>query len=421
MSKNKEVSRRTLWAIIMLSFSGELAWAVENQYFNVFLFTKIAPEPLYISLMVGITAAVSTFTTIFMGTLSDVKGKRKPFLLWGYIFWTITTALFPLAGYLKPVWLGVTMAILFDSIMSYFGATANDATLNAYVTDVTTLDNRGTIGSVKEIMFLLAILVVYGAGGLLIELFNIYNFFYIVAIIVGLVGIPGALLTPEPQISPSPLSYWESIKTTYTKKALLKNKNFFKILVSTGLWGIAFNVFFPFVLIYLDADLNLDLSIASILIFLAVLVSIIFAYPMGKLVDKIGRKKIALIAIVIESVALFFFAIAGKNIPLLALSSIFWVFAMLSYNIASRTWLKDLYPEEKRGQFHGFYLFFNVLLGMTIGPFIGGFIGHTFGDYYVNDFGIPGTTPSVWVFVAAAILMLLAALPLINAKESKAK
>ncbi|MBD3213510.1 MAG: MFS transporter [Candidatus Lokiarchaeota archaeon] len=419
MSKKNEVSRRTLWSIILLSFSGELAWAVENQYFNVFIYQELAPEPLFVSLMVGITAAVSTFTTILMGTLSDVKGKRKPFLLVGYIFWTITTAIFPLAGYLRPVWLGVTIAILFDSIMSFFGATANDAALNAYVTDVTTLENRGKVGSVKEIMFLLGVLVVYGAGGPLIELFDIYIFFYIVAIIVGIIGIPGALLTPEPDLSPSNLSYWESIKTTYTKEALFKNKNFFKILVSTGLWGIAFNVFFPYVLIYLDTDLNIDIGLASILIFIALLVSIILAFPVGKLVDKIGRKQVALLAVLIESVALFLFALSGKNVLFLAITSIFWVFAMLSYNIASRTWLKDLYPEEKRGQFHGFYLFFNVFLGMTIGPFIGGVVARAFGSDYVNEYGVPGYTPSMWVFIFAAILMLLALIPLISAKESK--
>jgi MFS family permease len=236
---------------------------------------------------------------------------------------------------------------------------------------------------------------------------------------VGVIGIPGALLTPEPDLAPSSLSYWESIKTTYNKEALLKNKNFFKILLSTGLWGIAFNVFFPYVLIYLDTDLHIDIGLASILIFIALLVSIILAFPVGKLVDKIGRKQVALLAVLIESVALFLFALSGKNLIFLAITSIFWVFAMLSYNIASRTWLKDLYPQEKRGQFHGFYLFFNVLLGMTIGPFIGGIVARTFGSDYVNEYGVPGYTPSMWVFIFAAILMLLAVIPLLSAKESK--
>ncbi|MBD3197424.1 MAG: MFS transporter [Candidatus Lokiarchaeota archaeon] len=417
MSKNEKVSKRTLWSIILLSFAGELAWAVENQYFNVFIYQEIAPQPLYVSLMVAVTAAVSTFTTILMGTLSDTKGKRRIFLLFGYVFWTITTGIFPLAGYLQPIWLAVTIAILFDSIMSFFGATANDATLNAYVTDVTTLKNRGAVGAVKEIMFLLAILVVYGFAGVIIEVVGFYNFFYIIALVVGVVGIPGALITPEPQgLRPSELSYWENLKTTYTKKSLTKNKNFFKILISTGIWGVAFNVFFPFVLIYLDTDLNIDIALASILIAIALLVAIIGAYPIGKIVDKAGRKKIAILSIILESIGLFFFAIT-ENIIIISISSTLWVFAMLCYNISSRTWLKDLYPEEKRGQFHGFYLFFNVLIGMTIGPFIGGIIAQSFGKYYVNDYGVPGFTPSMWVFMIAAILILLAIIPLIRAKE----
>lgn len=419
MSKSNKVEKRTLLSIILLGFSGNLAWGVENQFFNVFIYRELAPEPLYVSLMVGITAVVSTLTTILMGTYSDTKGKRKPFILWGYIFWTITTAIFPLAGYLRPIWLGVAIAILFDSIMSFFGATANDAALNAYITDVTTLENRGSVVSINQITFLLGTLVVYGVGGFLIELFNIYNFFYIVALIVGIVGIPGAFITPEAEIAPSSLPYWESIRTTYNKEALIKNKNFFKILLSTGLWGIAFNVFFPYVLIYLDTDLKIDLGLASILIFIALLISIILAFPMGRLVDKIGRKYVAIFAILIESVALFLFALSSKNLLFLSITSVFWVFAMLSYNIASQTWLKDLYPDEKRGQFHGFYLFFNVLLGMTIGPFIGGIVARIFGSYYENEYGVPGFTPSMWVFIVAALLMFLAIIPLINAKETK--
>jgi MFS family permease len=417
MSEKAKVSNKTILAIIMLSFSGELAWAVENQYFNLFIYKFIAPIPIYVSIMVAVTAAVSTFTTIFMGTLSDVKGKRKSFLLFGYVFWALTTAIFPIAGLFEPVILGVTLAIVFDSVMSFFGATANDAALNAYVTDVTTVENRGTIGSIKEVMFLLAILVVYGFAGAMIDTVGFFNFFYIIAFIVGIIGIPGAFITPKPHnLQPSSSGYWKSIKSTYDRKALTKNWNFFKILISVGFWAIAFNVFFPFVLIYLEYYLNLDITVASILIFIALLVSIILAFPMGKIVDRIGRKKVAIVAVILEAASLLFFALV-RNIILIAISSTLWVFAMLAYNIASRTWLKDLYPDEKRGQFHGFYLVFNVLIGMTVGPLIGGFIADLFGTPIIID-GVPGNIPPPLLFIVASIMMVMALIPLIKSNEA---
>ncbi|MCX7030885.1 MAG: hypothetical protein NTU62_12320 [Spirochaetes bacterium] len=36
-------------AVVLLAFSGQLAWAVENQFFNTFLYDKITPDPRPIS------------------------------------------------------------------------------------------------------------------------------------------------------------------------------------------------------------------------------------------------------------------------------------------------------------------------------------------------------------------------------------
>ncbi len=61
------------------------------------------------------------------------------------------TALFPSAAFFKPVGLAIGMAILFDCVMTFFGSTANDAALNAYITDVTTNENRGRVmGVVRD-------------------------------------------------------------------------------------------------------------------------------------------------------------------------------------------------------------------------------------------------------------------------------
>ncbi|MHA1491016.1 MAG: MFS transporter, partial [Promethearchaeota archaeon] len=143
MTEQTKLSRKTNLSIMLLAFAGQLAWAVENQYFNLFIYNEIAPIPSYISLMVAITAVASTLTAIFMGAYSDRVGKRRIFMIVGYVFWAITTAIFPLSGIFEPVVLAITIAIIFDSIMTFFGATANDAALNAYVTDITTLENRG--------------------------------------------------------------------------------------------------------------------------------------------------------------------------------------------------------------------------------------------------------------------------------------
>jgi MFS family permease len=416
MSKTEKISTKIKWSIILLSLAGQLAWAVENQYFNLFLYNEIAPVPMYVSLLVAITAVASTVTAIFMGALSDVKGKRRIFMLIGYSLWALTTAMFPLAGYFRPVILAVTIAILFDSIMTFFGAMANDAALNAYVTDVTNTQNRGKITSLMEIMFLVATLIIYGFAGFIIEAVGYYVFFYIVGGLVALIGIPGALIAPEPEdLRPSTLGYWKTIKSTFNRTAITENKNLFLILLSTALWGIAFNVFFPFVLIYLEHFLHIEIFLASIVIFVALLISIIAAYPVGKLVDKFGRKKIAIGAIFLESISLFLFAFS-ELIVFVAITAAIWVFAMVSWDIASKTWVRDLLPDDKRGQFSGYFILFNVLIGMTIGPLIGGLISEAYGTSIIIE-GIAGFIPPPLVFIVAAFLMLLVLIPIVKAKE----
>ena len=89
---SEKISKKNLICIIFVSLAGQIAWQVENQYYNVFLYNEIAPVPLYVAIMVAASAIAATITSIIMGAYSDVKGKRRPFLLIGFICWTITTA-----------------------------------------------------------------------------------------------------------------------------------------------------------------------------------------------------------------------------------------------------------------------------------------------------------------------------------------
>src|SRR5512136_278786 len=178
MKSNSALTKKVWIGIILLAFSGQLAWGVENQFFNTFMFDKIKPDPRPISWMVAASAVAATLTTILMGTLSDRTrsrwGRRKPYILFGYLAWGVMTALYPLASFFEPVGLAIFMAILLDCVMTFFGSTANDGALNAYLTDVTSPDNRGRVMSVVEILTWVAILVVYGGAGPLIDNFGYY-------------------------------------------------------------------------------------------------------------------------------------------------------------------------------------------------------------------------------------------------------
>ncbi len=208
MTSNSTLTKKIWVAIILLSFAGQLAWGVENQFFNTFMYNNIIPDPRPISWMVAASAVTATVTTILMGTLSDRTrgrfGRRKPFILFGYIAWGVMTALYPSASFFEPVGLAIFMAILLDCVMTFFGSTANDAALNAYITDVTTIENRGRVIGVVEILTWVAILIVYGGAGLIIDSLGYYTFFYFIGGLVFLLGLIGSMFIHEQPLADKP-------------------------------------------------------------------------------------------------------------------------------------------------------------------------------------------------------------------------
>lgn len=415
----EKISKRITLSVIMITLAGQLAWGVENQFFNVFMYNVIAPIPMFISIMVAASAITATITSIVMGALSDIKGKRKTFIIIGFVFWTITTAIFPLSGLLTPynVILAVILAILFDCVMTFFGSTAYDANFNAYVTDITTYKNRGRLLSIVQILSLLAILVSYAISGFIIEGLGYYAYFFIVAFFVGVIGISGALITKDsPALKPLETNFYSHFKSTFKITNIKENKDFFLILSGAALWGLAFNIFFPFVMIYLQHYLHLDIGISSILLLILFIIAMIFAYPMGILIDKIGRKKLAIISVVSECVFLLLFALVNDLIFIIITGTL-WVSFVTTFTISSNTWIKDLYPKNKYGQFSGYFILFTVLIPMIPGPLIGGWLSQQFGIQAIID-GQPGYIPTPIIFVVSAFMILLTIIPLVFAKES---
>jgi MFS family permease len=412
------LSKRTWIGVSLLGFVGALAWAVENQFFNTFVYDTITPDPRPISWMVAASAITATLTSILMGALSDRTrtrwGRRRPFILLGYLLWGVATAAFPSAALFHPIGLAVGMAILFDCVMTFFGSTANDAALNAYVADVTTPANRGRLVSLLYIASAVANLIIYAGAGMIIERWGYFPLFYLIGGSVILIGLIGGLLIQEPVLPPSPAgSYWGQIADTFRWESLRRHRDFFLLLLAMGLWGVAQQIFFPYLLIYLNHYLNFPPSTATLLVFIAILFgSILSAYPLGLLTDRWGRKRMAGLAILAEIIGLSAFSLARSEVTL-TLTGILWLGAATAWGIATNAWSKDLFPEEKRGQFAGYVILFTVAFTMIPGPLVGGWLATHYGIPTVLN-GKPGFIPTPLIFQAAAAATILAALPLLG-------
>ncbi|MBO4353445.1 MAG: MFS transporter, partial [Clostridia bacterium] len=106
-------------ALIIFSLVGQIAWVVENMYFNVFIYKMFNASADDIALMVQASAVAATLTTIFIGALSDKIGKRKIFMCAGYIAWGVSILAFAL--------------VRVDLISAVFGAAANAAAIGVAI------------------------------------------------------------------------------------------------------------------------------------------------------------------------------------------------------------------------------------------------------------------------------------------------
>ena len=83
-------------ALVIFCLTGQIAWVVENMYFNVFIYKMFNASAEAISTMVAASAIAATVTTLLIGALSDKVGKRKIFICSGYILWGISIWCFSL-------------------------------------------------------------------------------------------------------------------------------------------------------------------------------------------------------------------------------------------------------------------------------------------------------------------------------------
>ena len=415
------LSIRTWFVIGILSLSGQIAWGVENAWFNTFVFDTLTPNPRPIAWMVAISAITATVTTLLIGTLSDRTftrfGRRRPYILFGYILWGIVTAAFPAVSLLRPIGLAVFMVILADAIMTFFGSTANDANFSAWTTDITDTTNRGRVEGLLQMSVFLSFIITTALAGMVIEKFGYFVFFYGLGGLVTLTGLIGGLLLKDAPVSEEErnqdrLPYWREVLNTFSFEIVRKNRVLFLLFIAVSINGIAWQVTFPYLLIYIEHFLGYDKGTMGMIMGGVLILTAISTVPLGILVDRIPRRTFILWMAFAAAGTAMIFAFA-RGIPFLLVAGVLQTVAMAAFGIVSGAWLKDLYPVQQRGQFQGVRMVFWVLLPMVIGPAIGSFLIRNFGIATTLN-GEAGFIPTPIIFYAAAVINLLTLLPLMR-------
>ena len=406
-------------SFIIAGFVGQLAWAIENNYFNLYVY-DCTGNTIFITIMTAASAAAATITTLLMGALSDRLGKRKAFISFGYILWGISIILF---AFLNPkssfnivastAMMSGVMIVIMDCVMTFFGSTANDAAFNAFVTDNTDTTNRGKVESVLSVLPLIAMIAVVGLAGALTseDTTNWSVFFYIFGGLTSAVGIASIFLLPKDVVVPNKEEpYFKNIFYGF-RPSVIKNNSMLYIVLSTFmLFSIGIQVFMPYLMVYIDhvlhiEDLNFTITLGVVLI-----ISSIITVVFGLFMDKIGKNRIIIPAIaltVVGCIAMFF---VNNQVGVMIGGTVMMTGYMIGTAVLGAK-VRDYTPEKEVGLFQGVRMIFLVLIPMVTGPFIGRGVSYINGIYYTNDFGENIIQPNSYIFLFAGIVIALAVAP----------
>ncbi len=410
----KQINKQKFYAsLIIFSLVGQIAWVVENMYFNVFIYNMFNASPADISAMVAASAIAATVTTLLIGALSDKLGKRKIFMCLGYILWGISILSFSfirvdIIGKLFPAVSAsavcITLVIIMDCVMTFFGSSANDAAFNAWLTDMTDNTNRGKAEGINAMMPLVAILAVFG-GFMSFDLTKSESWtaiFAIIGIVVIIIGILGFfIIESNEQKSPENTSYFKNIFYGFRPSVIKANVPLYLYLIAFAIFGISIQIFMPYLIIYYEKTLALE---GYVLIMApAIVLASIFTVFWGRAYDKFGFNK-SIIPSLSLLAAGYILLFAFTNTVFVFIGSLLMMCGYLSGAAVFGAIIRDKTPESKAGMFQGLRIIGQVLIPGVVGPMIAKEILRN-AEVITNSDGTTSFLPSKWIFIGALVVI----------------
>lgn len=420
----KDFGKRNWLILLIFGLAGQIAWSVENMYFNLFVFDRVAENLDAITLMVQLSGVVATVVTLIAGTLSDKLGNRRRFISIGYIIWGVTVAIF---GFMsknnvaqlfaldeaRAVTVALTLVIVGDCVMTLFGSTANDAAFNAWVTDNTRPSFRGAVEGVVAILPLLSMLIVVGGFGIIVDLFDYHVAFLILGVITSLCGVLGLFIIKDSDALRKNGGF-RDIFYGFRPSVVRGNAPLYLTFLIVCVYGIACQVFMPYLIIYMREYLGFtDLQYSAVFA-LAIIVGGAINVVLGRMSDKREKSSLLYIAVIIMSGGLFAMYMANgmtslANLIFFGLSGFAMITGYIFVAQLTGSIMRDYTPEADAGKLQGVRMIFAVLIPMIVGPMIGNAINKSRNIPLVNAGADAMTTsyiPAPEIFLAASLICL---------------
>ncbi|MCS7259052.1 MAG: MFS transporter [candidate division WOR-3 bacterium] len=347
-----------------------------------FFLSSLGAGPGVLGIIEGIAESLASLLKVFSGYFSDKMRRRKPLAILGYGASTIGK----LFLYVANSWFWVLTARIIDR----FGKGIRTAPRDALIADSTKKTERGYAYGLHRAFDTLG-----AALGVLIAFYLIKNLsktsyrpVFLYSLIPAFLGVIILFIIREQKA----LSSVPSNKLKFSFRSLPTKLRLFLLASFIFSLGNSSNQF----LILRAKAFGFSLTSVLLLYLCYNLIYGVFSFPLGKLSDKFGRRRIIVLGYLIYSLVYGVFAFANQSWLFWVLFCVYGLYSAFTEGV-EKAYLSEISPPELRGSVIGLHA---TLTGIGLLPasVIAGSLWQLFG------FSVPFILGSVVGFGAATMM-----------------
>ena len=291
-NKRRQLFSREMWASVgsnvfflgLTSLLTDISSEMVTATLPLYLLITLHLAPLQFGLIDGLNQGASVLVRIASGLIADRWRRAKEVATSGYAFSAVCRIGLLLVG---RSWLGLSGVVLLDRIGKGIRTSPRDAMIAASVPP----EILGTAFGVHRAMDTAgAMLGPLLAAGLLFLTTGSYDTVFIVSFCFAIVGVAVISLLVESPAPSAPAKEATLVSTQVVSQLLARPSFRALVLVSSALALTTLSD--SFIFLTLQRRSSLSLSLFPLLYVGVALVYMVFAIPMGRLADRLGRRQI---------------------------------------------------------------------------------------------------------------------------------
>jgi MFS family permease len=348
----------------------------------IFLASVLGASMASVGLIEGLAEITAGFLKGYFGFLSDKIGKRSIFVVGGY---SVSALSKPLPGLFPEI-----LVVLVSRVVDRVGKGMRTAPRDALLAGYSNKNNTGAVFGFHRGMDTFGAVLGPLAAVFLLKTYNFnYNLIFILAFIPSIIAVTFTFFVKDKTIEVKQRSklqyllFWKESSKTYKYLVILvaifslvNSSDVFLILKSRGISGSDITAILGYVFY------NIIYAAAS--------------YPAGLISDKIGKKRIYIIGLVIFSIVYFGFAVSNSPALTWVLFALYGIYAASTEGVL-KSWVSDLNSYEKVGSAIGL-----ITMMSSIAMFLGSILAGTLWDAFGSS--VPFYLSSLISLIVAVLL-----------------